>query len=81
MLATSQGLIFATGNPNANAYAFDSNGNQIWESALPFAGSAPPMTYTYNNCQYVVFVATGGRFLEFKENGDAVVAYKLNSCS
>jgi len=81
VLTTSPGIIFATGNPNADAYAFDTNGNQIWESALPFAGSAPPMTYTYNNCQYVVFVASGGRFLEFGENGDAVVAYKLNSCS
>ena len=80
VLTTSQGLIFATGNPDGAAYAFNANGEKIWEDKLPFAGSAPPMTYTYENCQYVVFVSTGGRFVEFKDNGDAVVVYKLDSC-
>ena len=80
VLATSTGLIFATGNPDSSAYAYNSNGEKVWEAQLPFAGSAPPMTYTYQNCQYIVFVSTGGRYLEYKENGDAVVVYKLDSC-
>ena len=82
ILVTASGLIFATGNPDGAAYAFDTNGKKVWQDFLPFAGSAPPMTYTFNNCQYVVFVATGGRFVEFKENGngDYVEVYKLDSC-
>ena len=80
VLTTSSGLIFATGNPDGSAYAYNSNGEKVWETQLPSAGSAPPMTYTYQNCQYVVFVATGGRYLEYKENSDAVEVHKLDSC-
>lgn len=82
ILATASGLIFATGNPDGAAYAFDTNGKKVWQDFLPFAGSAPPMTYTYNNCQYILFVATGGKFVEFREggNGDYVEVYKLDSC-
>ena len=81
VMTTGSGLIFATGNPNGSAYAFNSDGEQVWEDILPFAGSAPPMSYSYKGCQYVVFVATGGRYLDFKDNGDAVEIYKLDSCS
>jgi len=80
IMTTGSGLIFATGNPNGSAYAFNSDGEQVWEDVLPFAGSAPPMSYSYKGCQYVVFVATGGRYLDFKDNGDAVEIYKLDSC-
>jgi hypothetical protein len=38
------------------------------------------MTYTYLGCQYIIFTATGGQFVGFKEKGDATVAYKLNDC-
>lgn len=80
IMTTASGLIFATGNPDGSAYAFNQAGKKIWEDQLPFAGSAPPMSYSYQGCQYVVFVATGGRYHDFKENGDTVVVYKLDSC-
>ena len=47
---------------------------------LGAAGSAPPMTFEYNGCQYIVVNATGGRFFGFKKNFDTTVAYKLNTC-
>ena len=82
VLTTASGLIFATGNPDGAVYAFDSNGKMLWQDFLPYAGSAPPMTYTYNGCQYVVFIATGGRFVDFnkKGNGDFAEVYRLDSC-
>ena len=82
VLSTSSDIFFATGTPDEMARAFSSeNGNLIWERKLPFAGSAPPMTYIYNGCQYVVFTATGGQFVGFGNKGDATVAYKLDTCS
>ena len=55
-------------------------GEVIWDDQLPFAGSAPPITIEVNGCQLIIVVATGGRFLGFSENGDKLLAYKLNSC-
>lgn len=81
VLTTSSDIFFATGTPDEMARAFSSkDGKLIWERKLPFAGSAPPMTYNYKGCQYVVFTATGGQFVGFKDNGDATVAYKLDDC-
>ena len=80
IMNTASGITFATGNPDGSIYAFNSDGKKIWEDILPFAGSAPPISYTYNNCQYIVFIATGGRYYDYKQNGDLVSTYKLNSC-
>ena len=38
------------------------------------------MSYNHKGCQYIVFTATGGQFIGFKDNGDATVAYKLDDC-
>ena len=74
-------IFFATGTTDEKIYAFDViNGEKIWADDLPAAGSAPPMTFEYNGCQYIVVNATGGRFFGFKKNLDATVAYKLNTC-
>lgn len=74
-------IFFATGATDEKIYAFDvTNGDKIWEDILPAAGSAPPMTFEFNGCQYIVVNATGGRFFGFKKNLDATVAYKLNTC-
>ena len=81
IMNTATGLTFATGNPDGSAYAYNSDGEKVWETSLPFAGSAPPMSYFYNNCQYIAFVATGGRYLDYKDNGDVVAVYKLDSCN
>jgi len=74
-------IFFATGTTDEKIYAFDvENGEMIWEDILPAAGSAPPMSFEYEGCQYIVVNATGGRFVGFKKNLDATVAYKLNTC-
>ena len=80
IMNTAAGLTFATGNPDGSAYAYNADGKKVWEASLPFAGSAPPMSYFYNNCQYIAFVATGGRYLDYKDNGDVVAVFKLDSC-
>ena len=78
---TSSNIFFATGTTDEKVYAFDTkNGDMLWSDHLPAAGSAPPMTYKYNGCQYIIFNATGGRFFGFKKNLDATLAYKLNTC-
>ena len=75
-------IFFATGTPDEKARAYSSdNGNLIWESKLPYAGSAPPMTFFHEGCQYVVFTSTGGQFIGFKDKGDATVAYKVDKCN
>lgn len=80
--ATAGNLIFANGTTDRFARAFDANnGKEVWRGALPAAGSAPPMTYVYQGCQYVVFTATGGRYIGFNKISDAVVAFKLPECN
>lgn len=82
VLSTKSGLVFATGTPDemARAYRID-NGEEIWAKKMPYAGSAPPMSFEYKGCQYIVFIASGGQFVGFEKNGDAVLAYKLGSCA
>jgi glucose dehydrogenase len=82
VLTTDSGIVFLSGNPDEMAYALDaSSGVVLWSDKLPFAGSAPPMSFEYHGCQMVVFTATGGRFFGYRKNGDALVAYKLRECS
>lgn len=83
VLSTQSNLLFATGTPDQKIYAFNSEtGDQIWSSELPFAGSAPPMTFMYQGCQYLLVQATGGQFVGFqRKNGSKLVAFKLRSCN
>jgi quinoprotein glucose dehydrogenase len=81
-LITGAGLIFATGTTDEFARAFLlKSGQELWKAKLPAAGSAPPMTYSYGNCQYVLFTASGGKFVGFKGRSDATVAYRLKNCA
>ena len=81
ILNIGSGIFFATGTPDERIRAYrSSDGVLLWSDLLPAAGSAPSMTFKYNNCQYIIATATGGRFFGFKENADATVAYKLNEC-
>jgi outer membrane protein assembly factor BamB len=81
LITTENGLIIANGSVDSFARIYDLNsGSEIWMDKLPFVGSAPPMTFMYDNCQYIIFTATGGRFSWFKSRGDNIVAYKLNDC-
>jgi len=81
VMISQGGLVFANGTRDAMARAFDlDTGKELWKSKLPAVGSAPPMTYEYKGCQYVVFTATGGRFVGFGKPSDSTVAYKLSNC-
>ena len=81
LISTKTGLIFATGTSDSKAYAFDTNGLLVWSDTLPYVGSSPPITYTHDNCQYVIFTATGGKWYDNSKNGDKLVAYKLDNCN
>lgn len=81
VLTTGSGIIFATGTRDNYASAYDAKtGVKLWESLMPAAGSSPPMTYKYKNCQYVVFNASGGRWLGYSKASDLLIAYKLAGC-
>lgn len=81
VMVSRGGLVFANGTRDAMARAFDlDTGKELWQSKLPAVGSAPPMTYEYKGCQYVIFTATGGRFVGFGKPSDTTVAYKLPNC-
>ena len=55
-------------------------GKELWRNQMPYAGSAPPMTFTYQGCQYVVVAATGDRFIGYEGHGDATIVYRLDDC-
>ncbi|MDB3949447.1 PQQ-binding-like beta-propeller repeat protein [Candidatus Pelagibacter sp.] len=81
VISTKSKIIFASGNPDPMAYAYNlDDGKKIWESELPYSGSAPPIAFSYKGCEVVVFTATGGRYVGYRKNGDSTVAYKLNNC-
>ena len=57
-------IFFANGTRDSRAYAYDLyNGKKIWEEKMPAIGSAPPMTYIYKGCQYILFTATGNKYI------------------
>ena len=81
VISTKNKIIFANGNPDSKAYAYNiEDGKKIWETSLPYAGSAPPMAFKYKGCDIIIFTATGGRYVGYTKNGDSTVAYKLKSC-
>lgn len=82
VLTTGSGLIFATGTPDSRIYAYDGQGNQVWFDQAESAGSAPPISFIHNSCQFILFTATGGKVIPFtqKKNGDELIAYKLENC-
>lgn len=61
-VVTAGGLLFiAATNFDRKFRAFDkSTGKLLWETVLPFAGNATPVTYEARGRQYVVIAAGGG---------------------
>ena len=61
-IVTAGGLVFiAATNFDRKFRAFDkSTGKLLWETELPFAGNATPVTYEVGGRQYLVIFATGG---------------------
>ncbi len=82
VMTTASQIIFATGTPDKNIYAFDAeSGEEIWNYELPYAGSAPPMSYQHNGCQFIAIQATGGKYVGYEKNkGDALVSFALEEC-
>ncbi len=80
ILTTAGDIFFATGTPDRYIRSFDSkNGKLLWKRKLDYAGSSPPMTYLYNNEQYIIVNSSGGRYFGYeKKLGDEIYAFKIN---
>jgi len=79
-LVTAGGLLFiGATNYDKKFRAFDkATGDTLWETILPFAGNATPITYELNGQQFVVIAAGGGKDLKSKSGG-VYVAFTLKS--
>ena len=77
-LVTAGGLLFiGATNYDKRFHAFDkATGKLLWETTLPFAGNATPITYELRGRQFVVIAAGGGKDLKSKSGG-VYVAFAL----
>jgi quinoprotein glucose dehydrogenase len=77
-IVTAGGLLFiGATNYDKKFRAFDkSTGELLWETTLPFAGNATPITYEIDGHQYVAIAAGGGKDLRSKSGG-VYVAFAL----
>ena len=78
-IVTAGGLVFiAATNFDRKFRAFDKQtGKLLWETTLPFAGNATPITYQLNGKQYVVIYATGGKSGRGGPAGGVYMAFAL----
>jgi quinoprotein glucose dehydrogenase len=79
-IVTAGGLVFiAATNFDRKFRAFDKRtGKLLWETTLPFAGNATPITYQVAGRQYVVIYATGGKAGKNGPSGGTYVAFSLS---
>jgi quinoprotein glucose dehydrogenase len=79
-LVTAGGLLFiGATNFDKKFRAFDkSSGELLWETTLPFAGNATPITYEVSGRQFVVIAAGGGKDPR-SHSGGVYVAFALPS--
>jgi len=77
-IVTAGGLLFIGATVADKKFrAFDSKtGKLLWESVLPFAGTATPATYMIEGKQYVVIASGGSQFAK-GPSGSAYVAFRL----
>jgi quinoprotein glucose dehydrogenase len=77
-IVTAGGLLFiGATNYDRKFRAFDkSTGELLWETTLPFAGNATPITYEIDGRQYVVIAAGGGKDVKHSSGG-VYVAFAL----
>jgi quinoprotein glucose dehydrogenase len=70
-IVTAGGLLFiGATNYDKTFRAFDkSTGELLWETTLPFAGNATPITYEVDGRQYVAIAAGGGKDLRSRSGG------------
>jgi quinoprotein glucose dehydrogenase len=78
-IVTAGGLVFiAATNYDRKFRAFDkATGKLLWETTLPMAGNATPITYEIAGKQYVVIYATGGKSGKWGPSGGVYVAFAL----
>ncbi len=77
-ITTAGGLIFMAASMDKKFRALDvRTGNELWQTELPYAGMAVPMTYMAQGQQYVV-IAAGGNRRTFTEEGDVIIAFTLD---
>jgi quinoprotein glucose dehydrogenase len=77
-IVTAGGLLFigATNFDKKFRALNKANGALLWETTLPFAGNATPITYEVHGRQFVVIAAGGGKDLKSKSGG-VYVAFAL----
>ncbi|MBV9181728.1 MAG: PQQ-binding-like beta-propeller repeat protein [Acidobacteria bacterium] len=77
-IVTAGGLLFiGATNYDKKFRAFDaSTGELLWQTTLPFAGNATPITYEVNGRQFIVIAAGGGKDLR-STSGGVYVAFAL----
>ena len=77
-IVTAGGLVFIGATSFDKKFrAFDkSSGALLWETTLPFAGNATPITYAISGRQYVVIAAGGGKDPK-SPSGGVYVAFAL----
>jgi quinoprotein glucose dehydrogenase len=76
-VATSGGIVFVAGTPDAKMRAFATHsGQQLWEYQLPTAGYATPSVYMVNGREYVA-IAAGGGGKNATKSGDSIIAFAL----
>ena len=76
-LVTAGGIAFLGFATDFKFRAFDiRNGELLWSAELPSPANSSPVTYEYEDEQYLV-VPAGGHTMWGTEVGDAVVAFKL----
>ena len=75
-IVTDGGLLFIGATADEKLRAFDKRtGEELWQTPLPAAGYATPITYAVNGRQYVVIAAGGGKL--GTKPGSTYVAYAL----
>ena len=77
-MVTSGGLLFIGATSYDRKFrAFDkTTGRLLWQTTLPFAGNATPITYEVNGQQYIVIAAGGGKATGMPSGG-VYVAFAL----
>ena len=74
-VSVEDGIVFAATDDQPKMFAYDlESGELIWETTLPAAAQATPMTYVSDGKQFVVITA-GGEDMETGKPGDYVIAF------
>ena len=80
LIATNGNLIFSTGTNDKKIVALDSsNGAELWSFNMKAAGSTAPITFEFNNKQYIAVVSTGGRYHNYTKKYGELYVFSLQS--